>query len=287
MRDAVAQELDAARPAVFDDDPRRMRVGADRQVRTPPRLVQIGARRAPAPLAVGRALEGAGAFLLAIVEIVVARQPGLDPRGNESIGQFPADRLVHDAQRPAGAVCCARAALLVLGFLEIGQHAVPIPAGAAALPPEIVIGRVAAHIDHAVDRAGAAQHLAARLVHAAAFELRLGLALEHPVEARIGEQPAVADRDMDPEKAVLVAGLEQQHTVAAAFAEPGGDGATGRAGAGDDVVVGAGLYRRAVGLHQAIPSPPRNSFSTWSRLRVCQRRRRPIGSFSISGYTFS
>src|SRR5438046_10395104 len=79
MRDAVAQELDAARPAVFDDDPRRMRVGADRQVRTPPRLVQIGARRAPTPLAVGRALEGAGAFLLAIVEIVVARQPASTP----------------------------------------------------------------------------------------------------------------------------------------------------------------------------------------------------------------
>src|SRR5256885_2192393 len=80
-----------------------MRVGPDRQVRTPPRLVQIGARRAPAPLAVGRALEGAGAFLLAIVEIVVARQPGLDPRGNKGIGQFPADRLGHDPRRPARA----------------------------------------------------------------------------------------------------------------------------------------------------------------------------------------
>src|SRR5438874_10157421 len=98
MRDAVAQELDAARLTVFDDDPRRMRVGADRQVGAPPRLVQIGARRAPAPLAVGRALERAGAFLLAIVEIVVARQPGLDARGNESTGQFPADRLVDHTQ---------------------------------------------------------------------------------------------------------------------------------------------------------------------------------------------
>src|SRR5207244_13077073 len=70
----------------------------------------------------------------------------------------------------------------------------PVPAGAAALPPQIVIGRVAAHIHHTVDRAGAAKHLAARLVHAAALELWLGLALEHPVDARIGEQPAAADR---------------------------------------------------------------------------------------------
>src|SRR5437763_12097669 len=89
MRDAVAQEFDGACTAVFDDDPGRMRVGADRQVGAPPRLVQIGARRAPAPLAVSRALERASAFLLAIVKIVVARQPGLDPGGNESIGQFP------------------------------------------------------------------------------------------------------------------------------------------------------------------------------------------------------
>src|SRR5947208_11480213 len=135
MRDAVAQELDAARPAVFDDDPRRMCVGADRQVRTAARFVQIGARRAPAPLAVGRALERAGAFLFAIVEIVVARQPRLDSGVDKSVGQFPADRLVDDAQRPAGAMRRAGAALLVLGFFEIGQDTVPIPAGAAALPP--------------------------------------------------------------------------------------------------------------------------------------------------------
>src|ERR1700720_4993408 len=66
MRDAVAQELDAARPAVLNRDSRRMRVGADRQIRPPARLGQIGAGGAPAPLAVGGALERAGALLLAI-----------------------------------------------------------------------------------------------------------------------------------------------------------------------------------------------------------------------------
>src|ERR1051326_6550477 len=73
----------------------------------------------------------------------------------------------------------------------------------AALPPEIVIGRVAAHIHHAVDRAGAAQDLAARMVHAAAFELRLGLALEHPIDRRIGKEPRIADRHMDPPSGVV------------------------------------------------------------------------------------
>src|SRR5579863_9009691 len=106
------------------------------------------------------------------------------------------------------------AALLVLGFLEIRQNTVPVPPRAAALAPQIVIGRVAAHIDHAVDRAGAAKHLAARLIHRAAFELGLRLAFEHPVDPRIGEEPAVADRHMDPPITVLAAGLEEEDAVA-------------------------------------------------------------------------
>src|SRR3954452_7816111 len=136
MRDAVTEELDAARPAVFESDACRMRVGADRQIRPAPRLAQIGAGGAPALLAVGRALEGAGAFLLTIIEIVVGRQAGLDRGGNERIGQFPADRLIRDAQRSADPMRRVGAALLVLGLLEVRQHAVPVPAGAAALPPE-------------------------------------------------------------------------------------------------------------------------------------------------------
>src|SRR6266550_4893162 len=202
MRDAVAQEFDAARAAVFERDARRVRVGADRQIRPPPRLSQIGAGGAPAPLAIGRALEGAGAFLLAIVEIVVGGEADLDRSGDEGFGQFPADRLIRNAQRSTDPVRRIGAALLVFRLLEVRQHAVPVPAGAAALPPQIVIGRVAAHIHHAVDRAGAAQHLAAWLIHAAAFELRLGFALEHPIDAWIGEQAAVADWDVDPEIAV-------------------------------------------------------------------------------------
>src|ERR1051325_10552928 len=121
------------------------------------------------------------------------------------------------------------------------------------------------------------------------FELRLGLAFEHPVDLRVREQPRIADRNMDPPVTVLIAGFEQQHAVLAAFAEPGGDAAAGRAGAGHDVVEGAGVDCRAVrfAVHDEIPKPVRRSASTWSRLRVCQRRRRPIGSFSTSGYTFS
>src|SRR5439155_23627648 len=143
--------LDAACPAVLDEEARRMRLGADRQVRAASCRAQIGGRRTPAPPAVGGVLEGPRAFLLAVVEIVVGRQAGLDRGRYEAIPQFPLDRLVGNPQRPAAAVEFIAAALLVLGLSEIWQHAVPVPAGAAALAPQIIIGRVAAHIDHTVD----------------------------------------------------------------------------------------------------------------------------------------
>ena len=43
----------------------------------------------------------------------------------------------------------------------------------------------------------------------------------------------------------------------------------------------------AVTTYAPSPNSARRSFTTWSRVRVCQRRRRPIGAFSISAATFS
>ena len=94
----------------------------------------------------------------------------------QRLGERRLPAMVGDFQRPAGAVEVVGAARIVLGALEVGQHRVVVPALAAALAPFVVVGGVAAHIDHAVDRAGAAQHLAARLVHDAVVELGLGLA---------------------------------------------------------------------------------------------------------------
>ena len=40
---------------------------------------------------------------------------------------------------------------LVLMLLEVGQHVVPGPTGAAELAPGVVVAGLAAHVDHAVD----------------------------------------------------------------------------------------------------------------------------------------
>jgi hypothetical protein len=189
----------------------------DCEIPPAPGRAEIGARRAPAPAPGGRRLVIADAFLARAVEIVVARNAGFERGLDHRIGQRRA-HPIGDGERPADAVKFVRAALLILRLAEIGQHVVPAPALAAALAPAVVIPRRAAHVNHTVDRAGAAEHLAARLIENAAVEPLLRLGVEHPIHARIGEDFRVAERNVDPRIPVLAPGFEQQHAVAAVLA---------------------------------------------------------------------
>ena len=150
----------------------------------------------------------------------------------------------------------SRAALLVFGLFEKRQHRIPVPALAAALTPAVVIGRGAAHVDHAVDRAGAAQDLAARLVESAAVELLFGLGLEHPVHLRIGEGLGVAERDVNPRVGVASARFEQQHAVFSRLAEPPGHRAARRARPGHDEIIGFFRCR-----HHSVPDISRGTIA--------------------------
>src|SRR5216683_3172202 len=104
---------------------------------------------------------------------------------------------VGNRQRTAGAVEIVAAALLVLGFPEIGQDVVITPATVAMLAPAIVILVLAAHVKQAVDRARSAQHLAARLKHGSPAQSRLRFGLVHPVDLFGLEQLAISERDVD------------------------------------------------------------------------------------------
>ncbi len=179
------------------------------------RRPQIADRGRPAPAVLGGELEIAGAFLGGAVEIVVARVARLLRGCDEGFAQRM--RLAHigDRERPAGAVQFVAAALLVLGAPEIGQHVGKAPADIAELAPVVVVLVLAAHIEQAVDRARAAQHLAARLDDLPVVELGLRLGRVEPVDLGIVEQLAVAERNVDPDVAVAPAGFQQQHAVAA------------------------------------------------------------------------
>ena len=137
------------------------------------RRVQVGARRRHAPAVAHGDLVEADALLRGAVEVGVARQPGLGAGAQERRRTAGARRATTsaDVQRPAGAAPARRAARAVLELAEVRQHVGPAPAGIAAAPAQSSkSARLAAHEDHRVDRARAAEHLAARPVAGAAGE---------------------------------------------------------------------------------------------------------------------
>src|SRR5205085_3827159 len=129
--------------------------------------------------------------------------PGLD----DLVAQRRLVRGARGEERTASAVKFVGAALPVLGALEIGQHSIPGPAAIAELPPMVEILGLAADIDHAVDRAGAAEHAAARVEDGAAVDARIGFGGEAAGDRRMVEQLHIAGRDMDERVAIPPGGL--------------------------------------------------------------------------------
>src|SRR5262249_23162837 len=169
--------------------------------------------RAPTPMARGQ-LEITGAFLGGPVEIIVARKTRLLRGCDESLAQRMRFAHIGNRERPAHPMQRILAARLVLGAAEVGQHILETPAGIAELPPMIEVGRLAADIEQAIDRARAAQHSPPRLDDLPVVELGLRLRAIEPIDLAIGEQLAVTERDVNPEMAVMAARLQQQNAMA-------------------------------------------------------------------------
>jgi hypothetical protein len=213
-----------------------VRVRRDDQVLPRPRGLQIGDGGAPPPAVADGRLVIADALLARSVEVRIAGDARLDGRLDDGIDDLAAKAAVAHLERPADAVELVLASLLVLGLAEVRQHARVIPALAAALAPAVVVGGRAAHVDHAVERARSAEHLAARLIGGAVVEAGDGLALELPVVDRVRVELVVADRNVNPGMTVAPPGLEQQHPVAAGLRKARRHRATGGARTRDDEV---------------------------------------------------
>ena len=165
-----------------------------------------GGRTAPA-VAHG-VLERPDAFLLRAVEVVRDRIAELSGRFDEQLIERPAWRRVRNTERAADAVPVVFASFLVLGALEIGQNLAEAPAvGTFVEGPAVVVGLVAADIDHAVDRTGPAQALAARTEYPPVVLCGLRLGFKQPVDrARMHRQQG-RGRDVDDHALVGPAGL--------------------------------------------------------------------------------
>ena len=109
-----------------------------------------------------------------------------------------------DAQLSATAMKIICAVLVVFGSAEDGQHIVPCPAGVAQSFPVIVVGFLATHVDHGVDRGTAADDFAARVANTTAVKTCFGFCLEAPICARITNGVEVAYGDVYPEIVVFL-----------------------------------------------------------------------------------
>ena len=141
---------------------------------------------------------------------------------------------------------------------EVGQHVGIAPAAIAALRPAVEVEPLAAIVDVAVDRARAAQRLAARRGDAPAAGPFAGLGGVEPVHRRIDQRVHEAGRDMDEGMPVARPRLEHADRRLAVLAEPVGEHAAGRAGTHDHVVesLHAMTNVRQVGEFGTTPTSP-------------------------------
>ena len=154
----------------------------------------------------------------------------------------------------------------MLRALEIRQHVLERPAGVAELAPMVEILGLAANIDHAVDRRRAAQHLAARPEHSAIGRTGVGFGLVAPVDARIGESLAEAQRDVNPAVRVLAAGLDQHDAGCWVFAKSGCHRAAGGPGPDDDEISLEPLGSIQLGRHLVpfhLSTPAGGTLAAW------------------------
>ena len=182
----------------LDQHARGVAARANDEIRARTSGLQIGLGSAPASAPGGRRLVVADALLSRPIEIVGARDAEAFRGCDHRVCQRRFRYWIRHVERAAHAVQRACATLLVLCLLEEGQHAVPVPANATPLAPLVVVLRVAAHVDHAVDGGCAAERLAARHVDAPVVELGLRRALELPVHARIDIGLGEPERNVDP-----------------------------------------------------------------------------------------
>src|SRR6516225_6283615 len=126
-------------------------------------------------------------------------------------------------QQTDGTIMVARVGVTVLRLHEIRKDVAPPPAGIAGGCPIIEIARLAADVDHGVDRARSTEDLAARPVARPTTRPWIGFGQEHPVDSPVIEGAAVSDRRTDPEAAVAPSRLEDENPVAAVLRESVGE----------------------------------------------------------------
>ncbi len=230
----IVSHADAA--LALDQQAFGQRIGLDRQVWPPARGVEIAEGGAhPAAIADGR-LGHADAVLLRAVIVLGVFDADFAGRLDQRVVDRSGLVAFGDLQRPAAAaVFVVRVALVAFHVPENRQHLAVAPAAIAELRPGVVVLRLAAHEDHAVDRRRAAQQLAARDGNAALAGALVGFRRIQPVGGGVVDQLGEADRDARPGMA-FPPRFQHQHLVLGIGAQPVGEDRSRRSRAHHDII---------------------------------------------------
>src|SRR5262249_17994204 len=154
---APLQKFDALDAPAGEAQPLGERAGQHRQVGTVHGRTEKRLRRIPAHAVFLVYLVARDAAVVAPVEIVGPGYAGLVRRPGEGSEPIPPQLRRLDAPLPALPVLLVRAAPVVLGLHEYRQHVLPLPPGVAGqLRPLVVVARLAAEVQHRIDRRRAA-----------------------------------------------------------------------------------------------------------------------------------
>src|SRR5215813_1253235 len=130
----------------------------------------------------------------------------------------------------------ASAPFVGLGLDEIGQEVLVGPPHCPTGGPCVVIGTVAPHIDHCIDRGAAAKHLATGDVGPPLSEGGLRLRRIVPVEVGL-EELREGSRDLDLRCIIDRAGFEQRNPDGSVLTQTGRENASGGAGTDNHIVI--------------------------------------------------
>ena len=147
-------------------------------------------------------------------------------RGDKRVVKRVVARPARDVKRPAGAAPGRLAAMRCFHPAEIGKNVGVSPAGGAGLLPVGIIPGMATDIDHAVDRRGAANHLAAGAGKRTPAKRRLRFCPVAPVIARHVHRIGQRGRHLDQRPGIGSAKFQYQDPTFAVLAKPIGEGAS-------------------------------------------------------------
>ena len=234
--------LDSDCTRSVEDDLRRERARTNVEIGTVHHRVEVRARRAEAPSALDVAVEAGETLLAVAVDIIGQLVARLLHGTEEGVAEGIRGGPALDYQRSV-------AAAVLVGAGDAGLHSLEVREAVRVRPlfharigrPTLVVEWVAALEDHSVDAARAAEHLAARVVDAAAVHEGLRLRFVLPVVEAItdGERQGGRHVDEHVESVVGTAGFEHEHARRRILAQAIRKHAAGGPAADNDEVVPA------------------------------------------------